>query len=93
MATLVNKFSESYKNIMVICGYGQSRSIPYYLYYSKHVNHTGNNLNQVIKYKKVYENLVRRDNEEMLIDKLMIFDSFLNNNENELDSISEMLIR
>ncbi|CDW83262.1 UNKNOWN [Stylonychia lemnae] len=93
MAALINKFSEQYKNIMVICGYGQSRSIPYYLYYSQKVNKVGNNLNEIVKYKNVYENIVRQDNEEMLIDKLLIFDSILNNNQNELDHISEKLIR
>jgi hypothetical protein len=34
MAAMINKASEKYRNIMVICGYGQTRSIPYYLYFS-----------------------------------------------------------
>lgn len=59
MAALINKCAEKYQNIMVICGYGQARTIPYYLYYSKKANKQGNNLDGILKYKKVYENIVR----------------------------------
>ena len=34
MAGMINRLSESYRNILIICGYGQTRSIPHYLYYS-----------------------------------------------------------
>ncbi len=34
LASLIYKASEQYKNIVVICGYGQTRSIPHYLYYN-----------------------------------------------------------
>lgn len=38
MAGMINTLSEKNRNIMVICGYGQTRSIPYYLYFSKQAN-------------------------------------------------------
>lgn len=38
MAALINKLSETHKNILVICGYGQTRSIPHYLYFSQKAN-------------------------------------------------------
>eukprot|EP00347_Sterkiella_histriomuscorum_P014480 403360714 len=82
MGALVNKLSEFYSNIMVLCGYGQSRSIPHYMYYSKRANVVGNNLDQIIRYKPVYENLVRKDNQEMTVDKLHILDSIFDNNLN-----------
>ena len=34
MASLILKMSEQYRNILVLCGYGQTRSIPHYLYFS-----------------------------------------------------------
>ena len=38
MAALINKMAEQHKEIMVICGYGQTRTIPHYLYYSQKIN-------------------------------------------------------
>lgn len=38
MAALINKLSETHRNILVICGYGQTRSIPHYLYFSHKAN-------------------------------------------------------
>ena len=60
MATLINKLSEKFSNIMVVCGYAQTRTIPYYMYYSPKANAV-KNLDKVMRYKKVYENIVRRD--------------------------------
>ena len=60
MASLVLKLSEQYKNIMVVTGYGQTRTIPHYLYYSQAAN-----TRLLNTYKPVYENLVRKDNPEL----------------------------
>jgi hypothetical protein len=76
MAAIINKASETYRNIMVICGYGQTRSIPYYLYYSEQAN-SENNIQEVCKFKPPFESLIRKDNPETQIDKLVIIDQLL----------------
>ncbi len=73
MAGLINKASEKYRNIMVICGYGQTRSIPHYLYFSQEAN-AENSVTEVGNSRPVYESLIRKDNPETLVDKLLILD-------------------
>ena len=73
MAGVVKRLSESYRNIMIICGYGQTRSIPHYLYFNQQAN-SANNVADVARHKEVYENIVRKDNPEMQVDKLVIID-------------------
>jgi hypothetical protein len=73
MAATVHKLSERFRNILVICGYGQARSIPHYMYYSSQAN-SENSIAAVARHRGVYENLVRRDNPEMQLDKLLIVD-------------------
>jgi len=63
LAAMINKASEKYKNIMVICGYGQTRSVPHYLYYNQQASQE-DNLKEVASHKPVYESLIRRDNPE-----------------------------
>lgn len=79
MAAVVNKLSETHRNIMVICGFGQTRSIPHYLYYSDQAN-AKNSVGEVARHRKVYENLLRKDNPEMQTDKLVIIDQILSFN-------------
>ena len=38
MATLINKLSEKFTNIMVVCGYAPTSTIPYYMYQSPKAN-------------------------------------------------------
>ena len=61
MAAMINKLSETHRNILVICGYGQTRSIPHYLYFSQKANSEGLS---TARHKKVYETIVRKDNPE-----------------------------
>jgi pheromone shutdown protein TraB len=63
MAAMINKASETYRNIMVICGYGQTRSIPHYLYYSQQAN-SRHNMREVCSFRKPFESLIRKDNPE-----------------------------
>jgi hypothetical protein len=76
LAAMIYKASETYKNIMVICGYGQTRSIPHYLYYNQQANLDAN-MKEVASYKPVFETLIRRDNPETQLDKLVIVDNLL----------------
>ena len=76
LAAMIYKASETYKNIMVICGYGQTRSIPHYLYYNQQANQE-DNMKEVASYKPVFETLIRRDNPETQLDKLVIVDNLL----------------
>ena len=61
MAAMINKLSETHRNILVICGYGQTRSIPHYLYFSQKANSEGLS---IARHKKLYETIVRKDNPE-----------------------------
>jgi pheromone shutdown protein TraB len=79
MAGLINKMSESHRNIMVITGYGQTRSIPHYLYFSQLAN-SSDCIRSVASHKAIYENIVRKDNAEMSLDKLLIVDLILHCN-------------
>ena len=92
MASVIGRVAENHRNIMVLCGYGQTRTLPYYLYYSQKVN-SSNCLEQVTKYSPVYSNIVRQDNQELTVDKLVILDSIYNNNKPEIDKVSMNLIR
>jgi pheromone shutdown protein TraB len=76
MAAMVNKLSEKYRNLMIITGFGQTRSLPHYLYFSRSSN-TLNNVSEVAGRKPVYETIVRTDSPEMLLDKLVIVDQIL----------------
>ena len=58
MASLINRLSIEKKNIFVICGYGQSRTIPYHLYHNPRV-FSDEALNKVIRYNKPFETLLR----------------------------------
>ena len=74
MAASVKNLSHKYKNIFVICGYGQTRSIPHYMYFGGEENQL---VRDVARRKAVYENLVRKDTPEMQTDKLVLVDSIL----------------
>jgi len=92
LASLVNKASEKYRNIMVICGYGQTRSIPHYLYFNQQAN-LDNNLKEVASFKPPYESMIRKDNPETQIDKLVIVDQILGlNSPNKIDPVTLELI-
>lgn len=64
MAAMISKMSESYDNIFVLCGIGQTRSIPHYLYFSQK-SFGLNNVEEVTKYAPTYESIVRKDNSEI----------------------------
>jgi hypothetical protein len=92
LAAMIYKASETYKNIMVICGYGQTRSIPHYLYYNQQANLDAN-MNEVASYKPVFETLIRRDNPETQLDKLVIVDNLLGlTSQGAIDPITLSLI-
>ena len=62
MASLIEKVTDedpALQTIFVVCGYGQSRTIPYYLYYSPKV--IDGKIGQVVDYKKVYSTLMSTD--------------------------------
>ena len=75
MAALINKLTTedpSLQTIFVVCGYGQSRTIPYYLYYSPKV--LGGKLGEVADYKKVYSSLMSSDTPQIQMEKLVLTD-------------------
>ena len=76
MASLLNRLSENHSNIVTVCGYGQTRSIPHYLRFSKQAN-SPNSVQEVARHREVYQNIVRKDNPEMQVDKLAIIDQLL----------------
>ena len=47
---------EDHKNIMVICGYGQSKTIPYHLYYNPRVFTNGSS---ILEYDEPFGTLIR----------------------------------
>ena len=74
MSSLINTLSlQGKKNIFVLCGYGQSRTIPYHLYYNP-LMFQNNSFNEVTKYNKPFKTLIREDTPEIMIDKLCIVD-------------------
>ena len=58
--------------IFVVCGYGQSRSIPYYIYLSPKVKE--NKIEDVTNYLPTYETIMSKDSPEMQIEKLVLTD-------------------
>ena len=56
----------------MVCGYGQSRSIPHYLYFSPKVKE--GMLGSVADYKPVYRSLVSTDSPQIQTDKLVLTD-------------------
>jgi pheromone shutdown protein TraB len=79
MGAMLGKLSETKSNIMVICGYGQTRSIPHYLYYSQEAN-SAHPISQTASYKPIYETIMRKDTAEISLDKLVILDLMLSYN-------------
>jgi hypothetical protein len=79
LAALINKLSESgkHKDIFVVCGYGQSRTIPFHLYHNPRV-FQDDALSLVSKFNDPFETLVRRDSPEIIADKLAIVDQMFN---------------
>ena len=63
------------------------------MYYSPKANAV-KNLDKVMRYKKVYENIVRRDTPQMQIDKLLIVDSIINGFlSDDIEKVSSNLIK
>lgn len=60
------------ETIFVLCGYGQSRSIPYYIYMSPKADEK--QIDQLCTYKPRYETLMSRDSSEMQVEKLVLTD-------------------
>ena len=73
MAALINSLCErtDIETLFVVCGIGQSRSIPHYM------THSPRRLVDVTKDEKVFESLLRRDTVEQQIDKLCLTDLML----------------
>ena len=83
MATLIQQISDEptvferdslsdLQTIFVVCGYGQSRSIPYYIYLSPKVKE--NKIDKVCDYLPRYETLMSKDSAEMQTEKLVMTD-------------------
>ena len=79
MASLINRLSKDKRNILVICGYGQSRTIPYHLYHNPRVFSEGS-LDKIVRYSDPFETLLRSDSAEVSVDKLAIVDQILYDN-------------
>ena len=79
LAGLINKLSidRKHKNIFVICGYGQSRTVPYHLYYNPRVFNTDTGFDTIVKHLPPFETLIRKDNPQIQIDKLAIIDQII----------------
>ena len=67
--------------VFVVCGYGQSRSIPYYIYLSPKVK--ANRLDTVADYLPTYETLMSKDTPEQQVEKLVLADLIHGNQLNE----------
>ena len=57
-----------------MCGYGQSRSIPYYITFSPKVKDQKGGVSKVCNYLPRYETLMSRDSTEMQVEKLVLAD-------------------
>lgn len=53
MAALLNRLGETHSNIVTVCGYGQTRTIPHYLQFSKQAN-SSNSVQEVARHRDVY---------------------------------------
>ena len=62
----------SVQTLFVVCGYGQSRSIPHYLSMSPRVKEGGPA--QVTEYAPVYETIMSKDSPEIQVEKLVLAD-------------------
>ena len=64
MASLIQQISYRGDNetIFVVCGYGQSRSIPYYIYLSPKVKE--GRIEEVCRYRERYETILSKDTAE-----------------------------
>lgn len=58
-----NKGIDDLQTIFVVCGFAQSRSIPYYIYLSPKVKE--NRLDKVASYLPTYETIMSKDSPEM----------------------------
>ena len=66
MATLIQEIAEQrpdMKTIFVVCGYGQSRSIPHYIYFSPKVK--DGQIDKVANYKPIYSSIVSTDTPQL----------------------------
>lgn len=64
MATLINNIaSEDAQTIFIVCGYGQSRTIPHYLYMSELAKRE--QMSSVTAYPQVYSSLMSKDTPEL----------------------------
>ena len=76
MATLLQQLSDEptddLQTIFVVCGYGQSRSIPYYIYMSPKVME--NRIDHVCDYLPRYQTIMSKDTTEMQVEKLVLTD-------------------
>lgn len=77
-ASLINHLSQTGKtNIFVVCGYGQSRTIPYHLYHNPRA-FQDNGLNTTTRFNMPFSTLLRADTPEIMTDKLAIIDQIFN---------------
>ena len=70
--------------VFVICGYGQSRSIPYYIYLSPKANEK--QVSHVTNYLPIYETIMSKDTTEMQVEKLVLTDLLHSNQLNDSNS-------
>ena len=92
LAALVNTLSQRGKKyIFVVCGYGQSRTVPYHLYYNPRVFQDGS-IDIVTRYNRPFGTLIRSDTPQVMVDKLAIIDQILNSPVLQPDICSRELI-
>jgi hypothetical protein len=71
LACMINHLSQSHRNIFVVCGRGQSKSIPYHLYYNPRAFQSIDQIApEVTNYSEAFGTILRKDTPEIMIDKL-----------------------
>lgn len=71
LACLINHLSQSHQNIFVVCGRGQSKSIPYHLYYNPRAFQSIEQIEpEVTDFSDVFGTILRKDTPEIMMDKL-----------------------
>ena len=74
-----------------MCGYGQSRTIPYHLYYNPRV-FRDDCVSSVLKFDPIFKTLIREDTPEVMVDKLALLDFLHSHHVQHPDLISTDLI-
>ena len=75
---------DNLQTVFVVCGYGQSRSIPHYIYLSPKVQE--HRLDKVAEYLPTYETILSKDSPEMQVEKLLLTDLIHGNQLSETSS-------